>query len=249
MKYKGYELVLIVDEVNNSLTGRIKGIQSYTIPSLDIPKMIQGFHDKVDLHIGRQIKIEYIDGDPQNKDIVFNINTYIENHSEELRKAKSGQRAEILAAFIAKYNIEPNECVQITRRDGLDTHWMIEKRANLDIIGRSDERETCEKRIDPEEVARTLYREVWPGEDWNQDDNLKEKYMKISRRVIACIRKIDPSIISDDINHGKRHYFCKEVIALKMAGPAWESMSVKDRDACLKTSSDIISYIEEVIYG
>jgi hypothetical protein len=132
-------------------------------------------------------------------------------------------------------------------------------------IGRSAERETCEKRIDPEEVAKNIYyKHICLRYDeigdkygyWDKCTN-QDYFRGLADRAISCIKKIDPSIISDDINHGKKHEFKRETIArLAWEDPqyheemhTWEELNEPMRKEWREKSDRIISYIEEVIYG
>jgi hypothetical protein len=122
-------------------------------------------------------------------------------------------------------------------------------------IGRSAERETCEKRIDPEEVAKALYEsinksyQVGPWENYSS----KDFYRAPAAAVIACIKKIDPSIISDDINHGVKHKFDREAIARKIASVFhdrdWSDLMPITKIKHFEAADDIISYIEDIVYG
>lgn len=129
-------------------------------------------------------------------------------------------------------------------------------------IGRSAERETCEKRIDPEEVAIEIYKSNWinlsPGPFNGLSPDSQENYKRCALAAISCIKKIDPSIISDDINHGVKHKFDRETVARL----CWEDGddgyrdkhniqwgSYTSKETWLLRADRIISYIEEKIYG
>lgn len=52
---------------------------------------------------------------------------------ELAQKAYNGimaQRAEVLAAFVAKYGCGPDEVVQVERHTGTGTRWWVERRTN-----------------------------------------------------------------------------------------------------------------------
>ena len=145
-------------------------------------------------------------------------------------------------------NPSPREIVQWFH-DTVDLH-----------IGRSAERETCEKRIDPEEVAKNLYGNmIYAPVGWeNTTKDVKEYYMNLASHSISCIKKIDPSIISDDINHGVKHKFDREVLgkilyhssAIEDLGYTWEkTCSEHNRNYWREKADKVISYIEEIIYG
>jgi copper chaperone CopZ len=138
-----------------------------------------------------------------------------------------------------------NECVDEIK-DTIDLH-----------IGRSAERETCEKRIDPEEVAKIIYEKVFVrfnySHDWkNICKENKNIYLDSANDVIACIKKIDPSIISDDINYSKIHEFSRDAIAricVSLDSVSLDSLPIDGQKYWLSVADNIISYLEEVIYG
>lgn len=124
-------------------------------------------------------------------------------------------------------------------------------------IGRSAERETFEKRIDPEEVAKAIYESTFSSHDykWKVTPNkeVRSRFKTIANAAIACIKKIDPSIISDDINHGKIHKFDRDAIARKIADEIhdqdWSDLMSTTKVPYFQAADQIISYVEEIVYG
>jgi len=62
------------------------------------------------------------------------------DHEDEIL----GQREEILKAFIAKYGIEPDKIVQVSRRLPHGTvNWSVRDKTDAEILNRSEHGEPC----------------------------------------------------------------------------------------------------------
>jgi hypothetical protein len=112
--------------------------------------------------------------------------------------------------------------------------------------------------INREEVAREIGNVCSPPIIFDScEKHVQSIVLRYADAAISCIKQQDPSIISDDINHGKRHEFDRDTIArMTIEYPdqninviSWDRMLASTKDVCREKADRIISYVEEIIYG